>query len=89
MVDAIPRICRVFEAFGYNSTITSGRDGEHMTGSLHYQGKALDWRTWANDQGEQIRDSVKDAICNEIMRECPGIQAIPEATHIHTEQDSD
>jgi hypothetical protein len=89
MADAIPLIVRVFAAFGYKSTITSGRDGQHMEGSFHYQGKALDWRTWSDDHGTQIRDSVKKQICEEIMRYCPWIQAIPEATHIHTECDSE
>ena len=87
MADAIPAIARVFGAFGYRATITSARDGKHMTGSLHYQGKALDWRTWADDQGTQIRDGIKKQICAEIQRDCPWIQAIPEKTHIHTECD--
>jgi len=87
MVDAIPKIVRVFDAFGYRATITSGRDGEHMVGSLHYSGRALDWRTWADDHGTQIRASIKEKICEEIVRECPRLQAIPEATHIHTELD--
>jgi hypothetical protein len=87
MADAIPLIARVFDAFGYKATITSARDGKHMTGSLHYEGKALDWRTWSDDHGTQMRDGIKKQICDEIMRDCPWIQAIPEATHIHTEFD--
>lgn len=86
MLDAVPRIARVFDAFGYQATITSGRDGDHMEGSLHYVGRALDWRTWADDHGTQIRASIKEKIVDEIQREIgPRFDVVPEATHIHVE----
>ena len=89
MLDAVPKIARVFAAFGYDATVTSGRDGDHMPGSLHYAGKALDWRTWEDDRGTQIRASVKERIAEEIAREVgPRFDVVPEATHIHVELDA-
>ena len=86
MLDALPKIARVFEAFGYDTTVTSGRDGEHMNGSLHYVGRALDFRTWADSQGTQLQASGKEKICDEILREIGyDFDVIPERTHIHVE----
>lgn len=36
----------VFQKHGVEAVITSGRDGKHMEGSKHYEGKAFDLRTW-------------------------------------------
>jgi hypothetical protein len=89
MVQALPIICDTFQAFGLKTTCTSGRDGEHMNGSLHYQGRALDFRTWADDQGTQLRASIKEKIAEEIQRELgPRYDVVPEATHIHVEYDA-
>ncbi len=36
----------VFEQFKSPTVITSAFDGKHMVGSLHYVGRALDFRNW-------------------------------------------
>lgn len=35
---------RVFQAHGQNATLTSGTEGKHSSGSLHYVGHAIDLR---------------------------------------------
>ena len=56
MVEAIPIMHRVYQSFGFDLTFTSGNDGEHKEGSLHYADplRALDSRTWADDKGTQM-----------------------------------
>lgn len=34
---------------GKEAVITSGQDGTHMRGSLHYEGRAIDLRVWYTD----------------------------------------
>lgn len=36
---------RILEQYGQELVVTSGTDGEHTTGSLHYYGYAVDLRT--------------------------------------------
>ena len=36
----------VHQKMGVEAIVTSGRDGKHKTGSLHYEGKAFDLRTY-------------------------------------------
>jgi hypothetical protein len=37
----------VYQAYGFHEcVITSGNDGKHSAESLHYKGRALDFRTW-------------------------------------------
>lgn len=38
-------VAGVYEELGLNCVITSGDDGDHMKDSLHFEGKALDFRT--------------------------------------------
>lgn len=38
-------VSRVWASHGFQGTITSGMDGEHMAGSKHYDGLAEDYRT--------------------------------------------
>ena len=89
--EAIPLIANVFWSFGYKATITCGTDGKHKENSLHYEGKALDWRTWTDDVGTQMAYDLKMAICREILRELASLsdrfQFEIESTHIHIEYD--
>jgi uncharacterized protein YcbK (DUF882 family) len=84
MVVAILLIKDVFQAFGYRVIITSGSDGEHSENSLHYEGKALDFRT-RHVQDEDlgpIAENAKQVLGDEF-------DVVLEATHLHVEYDPD
>lgn len=62
---------------GGELTITSGTDGQHMVGSLHYSGLAIDCRLPMINVGEivlQLRDALG-----------PQFDVVLESTHIHIE----
>ena len=40
----LPIVIGTFEKAGYDTIITSANDSSHMKASLHYKGKALDFR---------------------------------------------
>lgn len=67
-----------------DALITSARDGEHKTDSLHYSGKAIDLRTRDMDTG--IARKVTRDIQNELGRD---YDVILEHNHIHLEYDPD
>ena len=90
MVVAIPTVMQVFARHGFQSTITSGNEGEHGPRSFHkvIPLRALDWRTWANSSGKQIDEGIKAAIVMDLRAELgPDYDVVLEATHIHTEYD--
>jgi len=58
--------------------ITSGREGEHKVGSLHYQGLAVDVR-WGLNKQQQIDDYIRTL--------GDAFEIVPEPTHIHIEYD--
>jgi hypothetical protein len=61
--------------------ITSGTDGLHSPGSLHYYGYALDFRS------RYFTDYEKQVVCEELEKELnsPVYRVINEKTHIHVE----
>jgi Hedgehog amino-terminal signalling domain len=72
----------VYRELGASCTITSGNDGEHMDGSLHYEGFAVDLRT---------RDllPVNKGIVVERLKTRLGSEfdVVMEADHLHLEYD--
>lgn len=69
-----------YAILGYDCIITSGTDGEHSTGSRHYSGQALDYRT------RHMRDDLKTVIARNV-KEALGddFDVVLEPTHLHVE----
>ncbi len=62
--------------------ITAGIDGQHMKDSLHYTGKALDFRTRDLFSGQQ---QIWVALCEEKLGPCWDV--VLEKDHLHVEYD--
>lgn len=79
---AIPVIFEVFRGFEVTPVITSGIDGHHMPGSLHYVGQAFDFRTRHVPAGDQaaLVAHLKDALGEEF-------DVVLESSHVHIEWD--
>ena len=83
MVKSLPIIekaCKEIEGESYEMTITSGNDGEHKKGSLHYINRAIDIRT--KDMKNPIEVVLR--IKNRLGR---NFDVIYEFNHIHVEYD--
>jgi len=62
--------------------ITSALDGQHMQGSFHYSGRALDFRT------RHIPEADRQAVAQKIRDGLPsGYDVVLEASHVHVEAD--
>ena len=72
----------VAELLGLSLTVTSGEDGQHMAGSRHYTGDAIDIRrrNLAAGQVEQVMGGLKERLG-------AGYDVVLERTHIHVEYD--
>lgn len=70
------------EKAGVPCVITSGSDGKHVPNSLHYKGKALDFRT-NNLRPEQVHPVFL------ALKEALGAQydTVLESDHVHCEYD--
>lgn len=80
-VTAIERAMRVWNQHGMQSlTITSARDGNHMEGSKHYTGDAIDLRIWSIPDPTGMRDELQTALGDDY-------DVILETDHIHVEWD--
>jgi hypothetical protein len=71
---------KVYAASPQPLVVTSANDGSHIDGSLHYEDRALDLRTW------KIRDPGAAAAAIGELLGC-GYDVIAEDTHIHAEHD--
>ena len=71
------------ERFGKELVVTSVKDGQHMTGSLHYVGRAADLRT--HDIGTNDQATFKQMLINELNPH--GFDVVLESDHIHIEFD--
>lgn len=69
-------------AHGHELVVTSGTDGKHMKGSLHYDGNAFDMRSWwwSDREKQVIRDEMAAKLgCD--------YDVVLERTHLHIEYD--
>lgn len=71
-----------FLAIGKECVVTSGRDGQHMEGSKHYEGKAIDFRTFHLHLHEL--DAVVKAAKNALGKD---FDVVVEGDHLHVEKD--
>jgi hypothetical protein len=65
MILAAIRAANIFESFGVPAIVTSANDSEHMDGSRHFTGKALDFRTKHLSGGGaafSVRDQLRVAL---------------------------
>jgi hypothetical protein len=74
---------KIWNDHGHELVITSGRDGIHSAGSLHYYGYAVDIRAssgWNYDpfEIEQMVEALKGALG-------PDYDVIIESSHVHVE----
>ena len=83
--DAIVIAHGVYRGMGKDDlTVTSLRDGEHMVGSLHYQGLAVDVRIWdfTTDELPELCTQLRAALG-------PNYDVVLHRSHIHIEYDPD
>jgi hypothetical protein len=72
--------CKYGISFGV--TVTSGTDGKHKDGSLHYKGLAVDLRT------RYFTPEIAQQVANELRATLPNdFDVVLEPTHIHLEYD--
>lgn len=82
MILAVIRINEIYSTLGVDCWITSGSDGKHKIGSFHYNGDALDFRTFILSllQQQDLLDKVTSALG-------PEFDVILEKDHLHVEYD--
>jgi uncharacterized protein YcbK (DUF882 family) len=83
MAAAIPMVAAVYAKYKYDTVITSGDDGKHSMNSLHYVGRALDFRI------RHVKSDDIGPIAAELRQALPGYDVVRETTHIHIEYDPD
>lgn len=71
---------RVMRKYGVPFVITSGLDGTHSAGSLHYYGFAIDVRT--RELGIYLNRAY-----NDIKNSLPEFDVVLESNHIHIENE--
>ena len=75
----------VYDRFGKDLVITSATDGQHMAGSLHYEGKALDLRA---SEAWGYSDRVRKQIVQHLRRTLgPAFDVVLHDSHVHIERD--
>jgi hypothetical protein len=82
MFDAAIKVEEVYNNLGHELTITSASEGHHGPRSLHYKGRALDFRTRTVplSQRQKILKSVKAKLG-------PDFDVVLEKDHLHLELD--
>ena len=84
LLDALHDVDRLFEQHSSPCVITSAWDGKHSTKSLHYEGKAVDLRTWYLKDSELFAQALQDHL-NRIYART--FDVVFEPDHIHLEYD--
>lgn len=72
----------IYRRHGQELVLTSGVEGRHSIGSLHYVGLAADTRTnyFGSEQAAVVRDDIAAALSDDY-------DVVLEATHLHLEYD--
>lgn len=70
----------VYQKFGAEAVITSGRDGKHGEHSLHYKGLAIDLRTSNVRNPQEVVSALQQALGS-------AYDVVLESDHIHCEYD--
>lgn len=73
LLDGLAKLDALWKTHGMELVVTSGMDGKHMTGSLHYKGLAADLRF-------PLRDEIKATLG-------PDWDVVWEKDHLHVELD--
>jgi len=80
IIGLIEKVDSVLHTFNLHAVVTSGLDGSHGEKSLHFQGRALDFRV--NDWKSTVE------ILAQIRKELgPDYDVIFEGNHVHIEYD--
>ena len=70
------------EEYGFDTVVTSVRDGTHMEGSKHYTGEASDFRIW------WFTDKLLRDFARELQRRLgKEWDVVIESSHLHVEYD--
>lgn len=73
---------------GLDDTVTSTIGDRHMQGSKHYEGLAIDLRTWQPGTRRQLSMAYKEGLAKTLRsRLDDGFQVVVKPTHIHIEWD--
>lgn len=65
MALAYADVKHIYFEYGFPCTITSGDDGTHSAHSLHYKGRALDFRT-SVVKDQAVREHLRDGVFEEL-----------------------
>lgn len=78
----VPTIDACYQHYNAPAVCTSARDGKHMTGSLHYQGRAIDLHISNVPYAQQphLLAALRDKLG-------PDFDVVLERDHIHLEYD--
>lgn len=82
---------RIWREYGYDCVVTSGRDGKHSWGSLHYYGLAVDLRTQDHNEAQwpaAVRKEIAIYLQQALREYSKHYQVIAHDSHIHVEYDA-
>ncbi len=87
MVLAVIVIEAVYSKYGYDCFITSANDSSHKAGSLHYKGRALDFRL--NSLKKEDREKVVGDVAVFLGEDYDILHESPDTAneHLHVEYD--